>query len=283
MSVNTKPKPVKELILARPFVKWVGGKKQLLPELFERLPEKFERYFEPFVGGGAFLFKLQPEQAFISDVNAELINAYLVVRHKVELLIEDLRQHVYEDEYFYKVRNVDRLEEYSKWTDVQRASRLIFLNKTCFNGLYRVNSKGFFNTPFGRYSNPVIVNEKNLRACSQVLQAVDVRSSSFDFAVEKAGKGDFVYLDPPYVPLGKTSNFTSYSEAGFDLDMQEKLFQVCCQLDKRGAFFMLSNSSAPYVLERYKDFNLELLKASRSINSVAKNRGKINEVLVRNY
>jgi len=270
-------------IVARPFVKWVGGKRQLLPELVKRLPVKFNRYYEPFLGGGALFFRVRPQKALVSDINAELINAYQVIKHDVDSLIADLQQHYYEEEYFYRIRNIDRLDEYKDWTDVQRASRLIYLNKTCYNGLYRVNSKGLFNTPFGKYKNPMIADGANLRACSRVLQAVEVVNAGFDSRALEAKRGDFVYMDPPYVPLRKTSNFTSYSKDGFDIEMQEKLYAHCCALDKKGVFFMLSNSSATFVLERYQEFNLEFLQASRAVNSVAANRGKVQEVVVRNY
>ncbi len=267
----------------RPFVKWVGGKSQLIAQLRRRIPENFKRYFEPFVGGGALLFRNQPSAAYISDINPELINAYRVVKEDVEALINDLNSHVYEEEYFYKIRNIDRSSEYESWSRVQRASRLIFLNKTCFNGLYRVNSKGHFNTPFGRYTNPTIVDEVNLRACSKVLASVTISLAEFDQIEGIIGRDDFVYFDPPYVPLSTTANFTTYSSQGFGEKMQHKLFTLCCDLDKRGVRFMLSNSSAPFVLELYKQFRIELVPASRAINSNASKRGDVDEVIVTNY
>ena len=270
-------------VACRPFVKWVGGKSQLIAQLRKRIPESFKRYFEPFVGGGALLFRNQPSRAYISDINSELINAYQVVKEDVEALIKDLRTHVYEEKYFYSIRNIDRSIEYEKWSRVQRASRLIFLNKTCFNGLYRVNSKGHFNTPFGRYVNPTIVDEVNLRACSAVLAGVTISLSEFDQIEGIIERDDFVYFDPPYVPLSNTANFTTYSSQGFDGQMQDKLFALCCSLDKRGIRFMLSNSSAPFVLELYKQFKVELVPASRAINSNALKRGDVYEVIVTNY
>ncbi len=270
-------------VACRPFVKWVGGKSQLLPSLLNRIPARFNRYFEPFVGGGALFFALQPQQAFLSDINNDLINAYKVVQTQVAPLIRDLKKHKYESDYYYSIRNVDRLPIFQRWSPVRRASRLIFLNKTCFNGLYRVNSRGLFNTPFGRYTNPTIVDEENLRACSAALQTASLRTGPFDEVKKMAKKNDFVYFDPPYVPLSVTSYFTSYSAAGFDLAMQRLLFETCCALDRQGVKFMLSNSSAPFVLDLYKPFKVELIAASRAINSVGSKRGKVQEVIVTNY
>lgn len=270
-------------INCRPFVKWVGGKSQLLPELLSRIPSDVTRYFEPFVGGGALLFAYQPHKACISDINPELINAYTVVKNEVGALIKDLKKHMYEKEYFYKVRDADRSPGYKRWSPVKRASRLIFLNKTCFNGLYRVNSKGHFNTPFGRYTNPTILDAENLRACSDVLQNVSIQQACFDSFEDSIEASDFVYFDPPYVPLSTTAYFTSYSSNGFDLKMQQELFELCCRLDKRGVRFMLSNSSAPFVTKLYKGFRVEFVSANRAINSKAEKRGAIQEVIVTNY
>lgn len=268
---------------AKPFLKWAGGKGQLLPELTKRVPSTFNRYFEPFIGGGALFFCLEPKNAYISDINSDLINAYQVVQTNVEALIRSLKKHYYCKDYFYDIRSVDRQKSYSRWGSVRKASRFIFLNKTCFNGLYRVNSKGHFNVPFGNYKNPKILDEPNLWACHAALQGVDIKVRSFDSVESESDFGDFVYFDPPYVPLNLTSNFTSYSKEGFDVDMQINLRDVCVSLNKKGVKFMLSNSSSPLVLDLYKDFNIELVNAARSINSVGKKRGKIKEVLVRNY
>lgn len=255
----------------------------MIGELLKRIPETFSRYFEPFVGGGALLFKCQPRHAFISDVNSELINAYQVVKEDVEALIKDLKIHYYDEEYFYHIRNIDRAPEYKNWSPVKRASRLIFLNKTCYNGLYRVNSKGHFNTPFGRYTDPTIVDEANLRACSKVLEGACFNLASFEQIEAAICRDDFVYFDPPYAPLSATSNFTTYSAQGFDEKMQRELCMLCGRLDKRGIRFMLSNSSAPLVLELYKNFKIDLVSAARAINSKASKRGNVDEVIVTNY
>ena len=267
----------------RPFVKWAGGKSQLLPELKKRIPNIFKRFFEPFVGGGAFLFGVQPRDAHIIDRNPELMNTYTVVRDSVEDLISDLRRHIYERDYYYQMRDADRELSYEFWTPIQRASRFIYLNKTCYNGLYRVNSKGHFNTPYGRYNNPTIVDADNLRACSQVLRPVKISQADFTGIEDMIAPGDFVYFDPPYMPLSATANFTGYDNSGFTTDNQKELFDLCCRLDQRGVQFMLSNSSSPFITMLYQRFKVELVMANRAINSKAHKRGAVQEVIVTNY
>ncbi|NJK58685.1 MAG: DNA adenine methylase [Pleurocapsa sp. SU_5_0] len=272
-----------KLLRPKPFVKWAGGKTQLLPYLLERMPRKYDRYFEPFIGGGALFFKVTPRQGYISDINPELINAYQVIQLDVESLIEDLKKHIYDKNYYYKLRNVDRTPEFKNWSPVKKASRIIALNKSCFNGLYRVNSKGHFNVPFGRYKNPKLVDAVNLRECSKALKDTKIVLGSFNLIEQDVQKGDFVYFDPPYVPLNITSSFTSYSKEGFNNKMQENLRDICVALDCRQVKFMLSNSSTPLILELYKDFNLSFVDASRAINSRGDKRGKVKEVIVTNY
>jgi DNA adenine methylase len=267
----------------KPFLKWVGGKNQLLPELTARISINFSRYFEPFIGGGALFFHILPEQSVLIDINKELTLTYTVIRDRVEELIIDLKQHIYEKEYYYQIRNIDRTDEYKSWSDVRRASRLIYLNKTCFNGLYRVNSKGEFNTPMGRYKNPKIVNETNLRACSKALQKTQIITGSFLEVEKQILAKDFVYFDPPYAPLNATSNFTGYSQDGFDSEMQLSLKDLCDRLDARGIRFMVSNSSAPLILDLYSNYKIELVYANRAINSKGDKRGKIAEVIITNY
>lgn len=266
-----------------PIVKWVGGKRQLMFELLKNMPENYNRYFEPFIGGGALFFELQPDNAYISDLNEELINLYKVVRDNVEELITDLQKHDISKEYFIEIRNIDRTEEYKNWSNVKKASRFIYLNRTCFNGMYRVNSKGEFNVPFGHYKNPRILDENNLINCSNLLQRTEIRHADFSEILKKVKKGDFVYFDPPYVPLSETSSFTSYTKDGFDLDMQFKLRDVCDELDSIGVKFLLSNSDTKLVNELYENYNIKKVFASRQINANADGRGKITEVLVRNY
>lgn len=270
-------------IKAKPFVKWVGGKTQLLPELTSRIPDDFSRYFEPFIGGGALFFHYSPKQSTLIDINEELTNAYTVIKYETDELIADLKQHIYEKEYYYQLRNVDRTDEYQSWSDVRRASRLIYLNKTCFNGLYRVNSKGEFNTPIGRYKNPKIVDETNLRACSLALQKAEIVNDSFLEVEKLVDNNDFVYFDPPYAPLNATSNFTGYSQQGFDGEMQVSLRNLCDRLDRKGVRFMLSNSNAPLILDLYQEYKIEFVYATRAINSKGNKRGKIPEMIVTNY
>ena len=268
---------------AKPFVKWVGGKTQLLPELTSRIPSNFSKYFEPFTGGGALFFHYSPEQSTLIDINEELTLAYRVIKYQTEELIADLKRHIYEEDYYYQIRNVDRTDEYKSWSDVQRASRLIYLNKTCYNGLYRVNSKGEFNAPIGKHKNPKIVDEINLRACSKALQKAQIVTGSFLQVEELVNKDDFIYFDPPYAPLNATSNFTGYSQKGFDNQMQLSLRALCDRLDRLGVRFMVSNSHAPLILALYKGYKIELVYATRAINSKANRRGKITEVIVTNY
>ena len=180
-----------------PIVKWVGGKRQLMFELLKNKPENYNRYFEPFIGGGALFFELQPENAYISDMNEELINLYQVVRDNVDELITDLQKHNISKEYFMEIRNIDRTEEYKSWSNVKKSSRFIYLNRTCFNGMYRVNSKGEFNVPFGHYKNPRILDENNLINCSNLLQRTEIKHADFSEILKAVKKDDFVYFDPP--------------------------------------------------------------------------------------
>lgn len=266
-----------------PIVKWVGGKRQLMFELLKNMPKSYNRYFEPFIGGGALFFELRPENAYISDMNEELINLYSIVRDNVYDLIADLNKHEVSKEYFLEIRNLDRTDEYKNLSNVQRASRFIYLNRTCFNGLYRVNSQGQFNVPFGNYKNPRIVDENNLLNCSELLKNTEIKCADFSGILLKVKKGDFVYFDPPYVPLNETSSFTSYTKNGFDMDMQFELREVCNELNSMGVMFMLSNSDTKLVNELYANYEIKKVFASRAVNANADGRGKITEVLVRNY
>jgi DNA adenine methylase len=271
--------------LVMPFLKWVGGKRQLMSEIEPLMPSNISTYYEPFIGGGAVFLNQQPKKAVINDYNAELINVYKVVRDNVDELIEDLAKHKNESDYFYSIRVQDREEGFDELSELKRASRVIYLNKTCFNGLYRVNSSGEFNTPFGRYKSPNIVNETVLRAVSHYLNNNDIQLLSGDFedALKGIRKGAFVYLDPPYDPVSKSSNFTGYIEGGFGSEQQERLRDVCIKLNKKGVNFLLSNSATPFIKDLYKDFEMIEVDAKRHINSVASKRGAVSEVLVRNY
>lgn len=271
-----------------PILKWVGGKRQLLHEIIPLIPEKVTTYVEPFVGGGAVLFEYQPKKAVINDLNEELINVYRVIKDSPEELIKLLIKHKEKnsEEYFYQIRALDREDNFlEKYSNVERAARTIYLNKTCYNGLYRVNSKGQFNTPFGLYKNPKIVNEPVIYAISHYFNKNKIKIMNDDYkeALKYLRKGAFVYFDPPYLPISTSSNFTSYTENGFSFQHQVELKEQCDKLDNRGINFLLSNSYHPDILELYKDYNIKIIKAKRQINSIADKRGEINEVLVYNY
>lgn len=266
------------------FVKWAGGKKQLIWQFKLFFPEKIERYFEPFVGGGAVLFYIlqnyKPKEVIISDTNEELINCYNVIKNNVEELITKLKHHGgnHNKHYYYSIRllPVDLL------SPVERASRFIYLNKTCFNGLYRVNSKGQFNVPMGSYKNPNIVNEHDLRLISNLLQNVKIKLRSFEKVLEYAKKDDFIYLDPPYYPLNG-NGFTTYTKENFLAEDQTRLAGVYKELIKKGCKVMLSNSDTEFIKNLYSGFELSIVKANRMINCDATKRGKINEVVITNY
>ncbi|MFL0198859.1 DNA adenine methylase [Clostridium sp. WILCCON 0269] len=271
--------------LVQPFVKWAGGKRQLIKEINKYIPKGNYKYYEPFVGGGAIFFDLQPKKAVINDYNFELINTYNVIRDKVEELIQYLETYPNKEEYYYKMREFDRKEEYKCWSDVKKASRFIYLNKTCYNGLYRVNQAGYFNTPFGRYKNPKIVNDKVLRAVSKFLNENDIIIKSGDYRESLKGirKNSFIYFDPPYDPVSHSSNFTGYTTEGFGREEQIRLKGMCDKLNKKGIKFLLSNSNTEFIRNLYNEYEIEIVNAARSINSDASRRGEIEEVLVRNY
>jgi DNA adenine methylase len=266
---------------ARPFIKWAGGKSRLLPILSRHFPqrENIRGYFEPFLGGAAVFFHLGHPRSFLSDGNRDLVELYQVVQREVEGLIQSLRIHTYDRDYYYHIRSQDP----AALTPVQRAARLIFLNKTCFNGLYRVNSRGQFNVPFGRYRNPLICDAPGLRAANAALQCAEISIGDFESVLDRAGRGDFVYFDPPYHPVNRTSNFTSYTTVRFDEREQRRLAGVFSRLAERGCFAMLSNSDTPLIRDLYQRFNIRTIRADRAINSRPEGRGKITELLILNY
>lgn len=269
----------------KPFLKWVGGKRQLLPEIHKRFPVKFNKYFELFVGGGAVLFSLENGkiEKHINDYNEELINTYLTIKNDVNSLIRSLSRHKNTPEHYYMTREKDRKSNYNKLTNVQRASRFIYLNKTGYNGLYRVNAKGEANTPFGRYANPKILDKENLLKCSEFLQNVSISCGDFYDCLDMIKENDFVYLDPPYDPVSKTANFSSYTKNGFNDDMQKKLKNFCDEVNNKNAYFLLSNSCTPFIVDLYSSYKIDEVRASRAINCKGNGRGKVSEVLVRNY
>ncbi len=264
---------------AAPVLKWAGGKKKLVPELIARMPDDVNRYFEPFLGGAALFLSLQPAGAVLSDINAELINLYTVIQDDVEALIVDLQRHRYEKEYFYATRATDP----RGLTPVERASRTVFLNRTCFNGLYRVNRKGQFNVPFGRYTNPRICDEPRLRAVHDAMQGITIAHLPYAEAVESAKDGDFVYFDPPYDPITKTANFTAYTRHAFGPQQQRELRDTFKKLGERGVMCMLSNSDTPFIRELYGEFRIDTVMASRAISRSASGRKPVREVIVTNY
>lgn len=274
-----------ELTPSKPFLKWAGGKSKLLPHLLRAVPLSFGRYFEPFVGGGALFYALRPNSVTLTDINFELINTYQVVRDDVEKLIAALSRHVYKEDYFYKVRDADRSPEYLTWSLIEKAARFIYLNRTCFNGLYRVSSHGFFNVPFGSYKDPIICNKEVLRSCSHALQGVELGVRSFEEIITQVKADDFVYFDPPYAPVSKTANFTNYSKEGFGVEKQELLRDLCRELSNKKVKFLLSNSYSESMLELYNNsgFFIDIVESPRSINSKGALRKKIKEILVRNY
>ncbi|MEA2112580.1 MAG: DNA adenine methylase [Patescibacteria group bacterium] len=274
----------------KPFVKWVGGKRQLLKQ-FKLMnlypPKEFNptknKYFEPFVGGGAVFFDLLPQKAILSDMNDELVITYNVIKDNVDGLIESLKKHKHNKEYFLKLRAKDP----KKLPKTEIASRFIYLNKTCFNGMYRVNKSGGFNVPFGSQKNPLICDQENLLKVSDSLRNIKIVNRDFKEVLKEAKKGDFIYFDPPYYPLNRTSSFTGYTADGFFEKEQEELKDTYFELHKRGCFVMLSNSNTDFIKQLYsgldKKIKIHKVKANRMINSKASGRGKIKEVLVINY
>jgi DNA adenine methylase len=277
-------------VAPKPFVKWAGGKRQILPVIARHIPNKFERYFEPFLGGGAVFFSLAYKERktkyLVSDLNSDLILSYVTIRDKVKELVSSLENHAThysknQSVYYYKIRDANPKGE------IDKVSRLIFLNKTCFNVLYRVNSKGKFNVPVGRYVNPNIVNKDNLFEVSKVLQSKDIsiKCQDFEDALKGAGQGDFVYLDPPYQPVSSTSSFTSYTDSDFDFSDQKRLFNKFKSLDKKGVKVLLSNSKSDEIVDLFKEFSDGIIEinANRFINSVSQKRTGHTELLIKNY
>ncbi|HEY5736044.1 MAG TPA: DNA adenine methylase [Nitrosopumilus sp.] len=278
------------LTTPKPFVKWAGGKRQLIPILNENLPETFGTYFEPFLGGGALLFHMlterQGQKCSISDLNSDLVLSYTTIRDRPEALISSLKSHEknYQKDsksYYYSIR------ESNPRSQIEKTSRLIFLNRTCFNGLYRVNSKGKFNVPLGKYSNPNIVNEDNIRSVSSILQSskVSINCRDFEAVLRDAKKDDLVYFDPPYQPVSDTANFTSYTNKDFTYDDLSRLADLCMDLDSKGCKVLLSNSNSKEVADMFstKPWTVNKIQANRSINSNSKKRTGHFELLIRNY
>jgi DNA adenine methylase len=268
--------------LPRPFLKWAGGKSKLIKQYLTHLPSEntYNNYYEPFLGGGAVFFHLRPSNAILTDINAELVTTYRCVRDNIKELISLLKEHEskHSRDYYYSVRaNLVK-------TDLEKAARLIYLNKTCFNGLYRVNSQGKFNVPLGKYKNPNICPEDLLIAASKALYQAEIKQANFTEILNHAStRDDFVYFDPPYYPISETSYFTSYTNYYFQENQQIQLRDIFVTLSERGVKVMLSNSDCEFIRQLYSSFNIHTISAARSINSNAKKRGKINEILVTSY
>lgn len=278
------------LVTPKPFVKWAGGKRQLIPILNQNLPDSFGTYYEPFLGGGALLFhilwKKNNQKCSVSDLNSDLVLAYTVIRDRPDSLIISLKNHeknyqTDSNSYYYSVR------ESNPRSAIEKTSRLIFLNRTCFNGLYRVNSKGKFNVPLGKYTNPNIVNEENIRSVSHILQSnrTSIKCRDFEAVLHDAKKGDLIYFDPPYQPVSTTANFTSYTNKDFTYDDLRRLAELCLRLDSKGCKVLLSNSDSKEVADIFseKPWKVTKIEANRSINSNSKKRTGHFELLIRNY
>lgn len=275
-----------DLIKAKPFIKWVWGKRQLISQFENLFPKEFNNYFEPFLWGWAVFFNLQREQSYLSDVNEELINLYQIIKTKPKQLIKFLESQEISKERFLEIRSWDRTEWWlKKYSSVERAGRFIYLNRTCFNGIYRVNSKWEFNVPYWQHSNPDIVQKENILNASALLNKTkaEIKLQSFEKVLEKAQTWDFVYFDPPYDILTESANFTSYDKSGFWRDMQTKLRDIFVKLDKKWVKVMLSNHNTPFIRELYKGFRFEIVKATRMLNSKGSWRGAVEEIVVMNY
>lgn len=273
----------------KPIVKWVGGKRQLLEQINMNIPQDgFNVYHEAFLGGAAVLIDLKPNNARINDLNKDLINVYNIVKRKPKKLIEILKIHQLNNssEYFYQIRALDRNSyTYNLLDDINKAARILYLNKTCYNGLYRVNSSGHYNTPYGRYVNPTIADEENIKELSRYLNEnkIEIFSQDFNEFLKPVSKGDFVYLDPPYDAEIDVESFTSYQASGFTRKEQLELKNRCDEIDSKGAFFLLSNADTKYIRELYKDYNIVEVFAKRYVNCKGDKRGAVKELLIRNY
>lgn len=267
-----------------PFLKWVGSKRRLLPELLARAPKSYKRYFEPFMGGGAMFFALEPEEAILGDMNAALIGMYSTLATRVEAVITRLEKHreANVNGYYYEVREWWN-EHAVRTTDrVGAAAAFIFLNKTCFNGLWRVNQDGLFNVPKGDYKNPTIFEPAALRDAAKALGNATLVTGPYEETTASAKEGDFVYFDPPYDPVSKTANFTSYTKDAFGKEAQRHLASHARDLANKGVHVMLSNSDTPYIRELYEGFNIDVVQRSNTVSSKGSKRGKVDEVIITN-
>lgn len=276
------------MLKGKPFVKWAGGKRQIMKDIKKYIPDNYSTYYEPFVGGGAVFFELAPKKAVLNDYNKELMNVFECIKDEIrfEKMCNELNHHEanHSEEYYYKIRDLDRdKKKFNKLVDYKRAARTIYLNKACFNGLYRVNSKNEFNVPYGKKEKVNTYEGQNLGIVHCILNFNDIELLSTDFeeAVKNAKKGDFIYFDPPYD--SDTSTFNSYTEDGFGKDEQVRLFELFEKLDKKGCYIILSNHNTKLIRDLYKNYNINVIKAKRNINANGKKRGNVEEVLITNY
>lgn len=276
------------MLKGKPFVKWAGGKRQVMNEIKKYIPENYNTYYEPFVGGGAVFFELAPKKAVLNDYNKELMNVFECIKDEIkfEKMCNELNHHEanHSEEYYYDIRNVDRdKNKFNRIADYKRAARTIYLNKACFNGLYRVNSKNEFNVPYGKKDKVNTYEGQNLGIVHCILNFNDIELISTDFeeAVKNAKKGDFIYFDPPYD--SDTTTFNSYTDGGFGKEEQIRLFNLFEQLDKKGCYIMLSNHNTKLIRDLYKNYNIHVIKAKRNINANGNKRGSVEEVIITNY
>lgn len=288
IQLNMSEVYMKELTKPKPFVKWAGGKRQIIEELKKYIPEEYGCYYEPFLGGGALLFELMPKNAVVNDCNKELMNVYeMLFDYKNFVLMGNLlnkHERKHSEKYFYEIRDLDRdVEKFSKLKNYEKAARTIYLNKSCFNGLYRVNKKGLFNVPFGKKNVVNTYDGENLLNIHTYFNNNDVKLLCTDFAlaVSDAKEGDFVYFDPPYDTYN--NSFTSYTQEGFGKEEQKKLSELYRELDKKGVKLMLSNHNTEYIRELYDGYNIHVINAKRAINSKGNKRGLVEEVIITNY
>lgn len=276
-----------EIKKLQPFTKWTGGKRKLIPKLKELMPETYGNYYEPFIGGGALFFELCPRVAIINDFNEELINCYIQIKENPIKLIEILKIHKEKNskEYYLEIRGLDRTDKFKELSKVERAARIMYMLRVDFNGLYRVNSKNQFNVPYGNYANPKIVDEELINNISNYLNTYDITMTSGDFedSVSTVKEGDFVYFDPPYIPLNETSSFTSYTHEGFSYEDQVRLRNIVRRLTEKGVKVMVSNSSSKLTIDLYEEFNIHYVEVSRTNGAKSSSRGIIKEVIITNY
>lgn len=269
-----------------PFIKWVGGKRQLLKEILPRIPHDCTTYIEPFIGGGAVMWNINTQQyskIIINDYNSELVNCYRVIQQSPEKLIQELDKHINDKQYYLELRNLDRNSDFTQMCSIFRASRFIFLNKTGFNGLYRVNSNNQMNVPYGKNPTATIYEIDNIFACSKHLQNIVILNGSFEHIKEHITDNTFVYLDPPYFPISQTADFTTYTDIGFGYNQQMQLKELCDFIDSKKCKFIQSNSHSPIAFDMYSKYNIVEVYANRAINCDAAGRSKMKEILVINY